>query len=320
MTKVEFGGVSAQNFTINSATEISATSPAHGVGTVGVTVTSPSGTSNAVAFEYINNPPVISSFVVTPNPAQIGEEVTFTWELEDPDGDTLVCQLDFGDGFDIQVIDECQSNNSILHSYIQGDDFAVKLTVTDESNISEEINDTVVVDGSAQMLPFNGASVQTAWQLVQARLELSPYEFEFNLLEAAAYQYRSGTLIIVPEQGKYNYITAVTIGGEVVEIVRYAFNATYDVLFISDILRTRNIRLDMFSQYAEPLSSSKRDELTQKLLSLYDPSNIFASLSTNSSILSPQASDCVDCSKERSAYGWAITGWVISSIELFGNK
>jgi hypothetical protein len=44
-TSVDFGGTSASVFTIDSDTQITATSPAHAAGTVDVTVTSPGGTS-----------------------------------------------------------------------------------------------------------------------------------------------------------------------------------------------------------------------------------------------------------------------------------
>ena len=55
-TAVSFGGTAAAAFTVNSATQITATSPVHAVGLVDITVTTPIGTSAIVAgdqFTYI---------------------------------------------------------------------------------------------------------------------------------------------------------------------------------------------------------------------------------------------------------------------------
>ncbi|MFI9411372.1 ice-binding family protein, partial [Nocardia gamkensis] len=63
-TAVSFGGTPATLFTVNSDTQITALTPAHAAGTVQVTVTTPGGTSNGVAFTYIAVPTLIS---VTPS-------------------------------------------------------------------------------------------------------------------------------------------------------------------------------------------------------------------------------------------------------------
>ncbi|MBF6165135.1 DUF3494 domain-containing protein [Streptomyces gardneri] len=63
-TAVSFGGTPATLFTVNSDTQITVLTPAHAAGTVQVTVTTPGGTSNGVAFTYIAVPTLIS---VTPS-------------------------------------------------------------------------------------------------------------------------------------------------------------------------------------------------------------------------------------------------------------
>ena len=63
VTAVKFGAVNAASFTFNSATQITATSPA-GTGTVDVTVTTPGGTSATNAgdqFTYASNPTVTAT-------------------------------------------------------------------------------------------------------------------------------------------------------------------------------------------------------------------------------------------------------------------
>ncbi|WP_051046771.1 IPT/TIG domain-containing protein [Nocardia asiatica] len=55
-TAVEFGAVAATSFTVDSATQITAVSPA-ATGVVRITVTTPSGLSNGIKFTYVGTPP-----------------------------------------------------------------------------------------------------------------------------------------------------------------------------------------------------------------------------------------------------------------------
>ncbi|MCF8537589.1 MAG: S8 family serine peptidase, partial [Candidatus Nanopelagicales bacterium] len=56
-TQVSFGGTSASTFTVNSATSITATTPAHAAGLVDVTVTNPSGSgTSSGAYRYFDAP------------------------------------------------------------------------------------------------------------------------------------------------------------------------------------------------------------------------------------------------------------------------
>jgi hypothetical protein len=79
-TSVRFGARAATNFTVDSATQITATAPpAQTVGAVDVTVTTPSGTSPVVAagrFTYVPAPTTTTVSAV--NPSVFGQTVTFT--------------------------------------------------------------------------------------------------------------------------------------------------------------------------------------------------------------------------------------------------
>ena len=81
-TKVLFGAVAASSFTVNSATQITAVSPAAaGSGTVDVTVTTPGGTSAispADKFTYVAPPaiPIVTGISPTSGPAAGGATVT----------------------------------------------------------------------------------------------------------------------------------------------------------------------------------------------------------------------------------------------------
>jgi hypothetical protein len=78
-TAVTFGGVAASSFTVDSATQITATTPAHAAGAVDVAVTAPGGTATATgAFTYLVPPPTITSVSPYWGPAAGGITVTIT--------------------------------------------------------------------------------------------------------------------------------------------------------------------------------------------------------------------------------------------------
>ncbi len=73
VTAVKFGANSA-NFTVNSSTQITAVAPA-GTGAVPVTVTTPGGTSNSVAYSYVA-PPVLTTLSPAQGPISAGAVIT----------------------------------------------------------------------------------------------------------------------------------------------------------------------------------------------------------------------------------------------------
>ncbi|WP_218022503.1 IPT/TIG domain-containing protein, partial [Nocardia amamiensis] len=75
-TAVNFGSTPATSFTVNSDTQITATSPA-GTGIVSVTVTGPTGTSNPLSYSYVVVP-TITSISPTVGPIAGGNSVTIT--------------------------------------------------------------------------------------------------------------------------------------------------------------------------------------------------------------------------------------------------
>ncbi|WP_156516411.1 beta strand repeat-containing protein [Nocardia arizonensis] len=77
VTTVSFGGILASSFTVVSDTQVTAIAPAGGLGSVGVTVTSPGGTSNGILYSYVAAPTLGA---VTPNagPATGGNTVILT--------------------------------------------------------------------------------------------------------------------------------------------------------------------------------------------------------------------------------------------------
>ena len=76
-TAVSFGGTAATTFIVNSSTQITATSPAHAIGVVNVTVTTPSGTSATTVadqFTYVSNPCYFNWYDLA-TPGMVGDNI-----------------------------------------------------------------------------------------------------------------------------------------------------------------------------------------------------------------------------------------------------
>src|SRR5215831_8251022 len=75
---VSFGGVGSGSVTFVSATQLKAVAPAHAVGTVDVTVTTPGGTSTASAADHYtyDAPPTVKSVTPTAGPSGGGNTIT----------------------------------------------------------------------------------------------------------------------------------------------------------------------------------------------------------------------------------------------------
>ncbi|MET7688111.1 IPT/TIG domain-containing protein [Streptomyces sp. NPDC005483] len=76
-TAVRFDGTAATSFTVNSATQITAVSPAHAASAAAITVTTPGGTSNSLPFTYLGTPSV-TGLSPTQGPVAGGTTVTLT--------------------------------------------------------------------------------------------------------------------------------------------------------------------------------------------------------------------------------------------------
>lgn len=77
VTQVKFGSTPATSFTVVSNTQINAVAPPGTPGTVQVTVTTPSSTSNGLAYTYLTVP-VVTAVSPDHGPAQGGNTVTIT--------------------------------------------------------------------------------------------------------------------------------------------------------------------------------------------------------------------------------------------------
>ncbi len=94
-----------------------------------------------VEYSYEDSPPRIDSFSVTPNPAGVGEQVTFSWSVSDPQNQALSCTLDVNaDGNFEYSFADCYSVTSQSHTYGTRGIHTARLIVTDiDDSIAESI-------------------------------------------------------------------------------------------------------------------------------------------------------------------------------------
>ena len=80
VTAVKFGSTAAASYTVNSATSITATSPAGSAGTVDITVTTPGGTSGTSSADYYTYAavPIVTGISPASGPVAGGTSVTIT--------------------------------------------------------------------------------------------------------------------------------------------------------------------------------------------------------------------------------------------------
>ena len=333
-TGVDFGDTAVQDFTVISDTEISATSPLHSEGVVDVTVTTPSGVSNAVTFDYVlppNEPPIINSFSTTTPSIYIGEEAVFSWSVTDLDDDQLRCSLDLGDGDIFEVVDDYTNDCRIVTGttmpyFIEGN-YTVTLTVHNNrgKSASQSLNLTILPP-TIQDIEFSSTAAQNAWQFIQPLLNLDERGWLFDTSSAVAwetYSGKSGIMIMVEEQpvaGESGFIFATVIEDNVVSLYHYDFNLNDDVFLLSNILDGTSAFFDQISQYEnEPLSQEQEHKFNTHLETVLldldiDPlAKLYDQINTQSLQLQDQSSTletlslpkCRDCSSYKTKYNRA---------------
>lgn len=152
--QVFFGGVAATDVSVNAAgNTITATTPAHSVGTVDVTVTG-TGITTALtlqaAFTFLNTLPTVS-LTASPTAGPSPLAVSFTVQATDSDGTIAERTIDFGDSTsftfpaDLGVI-------ATSHTYASDGVYTATLTVKDNLGGTATDQATIVVGATELIL------------------------------------------------------------------------------------------------------------------------------------------------------------------------
>ncbi len=103
----------------------------------------------------INEPTKILDIDIIPEDPDVDEVVYFSWELENPDNDTLTCKIDIdGDGDFEKIIDDCKTIGYETFRYSEDGKYRLKFVVDDGY---EEVEETITVKvGNSQE---NGSNI-----------------------------------------------------------------------------------------------------------------------------------------------------------------
>jgi uncharacterized protein YhjY with autotransporter beta-barrel domain len=183
-TAVSFGSTAATGFTVDSATQITATAPAASAGVVDVTVTTPGGTSATNAstqFTYAQ-PPAAPTITATPPTLSNSTSATFQFTLA---SGTAECAIDNGSyaactspvtltglsegahSFQIRAVNGGQTSSAASHSWTIDSNPPAAPVVTTPANGSNRVVSLRSVTGTAEAAStvtvyLDGASDGTA--------------------------------------------------------------------------------------------------------------------------------------------------------------
>jgi hypothetical protein len=334
---VTFGAKPATSFTVVSDTQITVVTPASAKGIVEVKVSNPFASSNTTPFAFVssNQGPRVDNFTVSNSSAGVAEPIQFSWTVSDPNGDILSCLLNFGDGSRILTISDCANVNSQSYQYVLDRNYVATLTVLDPETEQASATVNIAVSGTMTQVAFSDPLVQAAWQRALAVINAKPYRLTFDTSRAAGSTYRDFVRFIVPETDQKSFVLGTADANQVVEILRYKFDAINDTLYISDILKGRAVTIDSYSRYAaQSLPESLRAELAEKLKPLYTDVSLpaltasfndtFKNSFTDNTLMFVQQGGCDDCSDELEDYrsnmfwyGVAVVTNTVTMIQTF---
>ena len=119
-------------------------------------------------------PPAITSFEAT----QIDDstEVLFSWNITDPDSDTLTCTISFADASS-QFIENCSQVRDLFHIYDTPGTYVVQLSVTDGRNTRSTTEPVILA--APEEDPTSGAALLSAFS-AQSKVGPAPLTSIFS--------------------------------------------------------------------------------------------------------------------------------------------
>ncbi len=242
-----------------------------------------------------------TSFSTASNSVEALNELTFTWNVSDPNNDSLTCTIVAEEeGFET-TIDNCLSTNS-TGIFIDTDPgqqiYTLKVSDTYDAITTASTAVNVVLP-NIQEVSFNDPATQAAWDIVVQTPELSLLGIEFNLSEGYAWLIgNSDYQFFVPQVDQFTYMLAGVISGEPI-IMFYTYDPDANTLIVTNIL-------DMFSitiNNLDTLSESDSEAVQESLLPLFLNEFVMPEGSIALATTSLQTLSCNrDCSGELSDY------------------
>lgn len=125
-----------------------------------------------------NRLPRIVSFGYHPAQPRVGETVTFSWQVDDPDGDILTCNLNVGGGTGLTPIPwPCPTTGERTTEYTSAGVRSIEFLLTDGPDVvtqtmplTVEVNQAPVIESAApeRVVIAEGETVSFTWQVSDA--------------------------------------------------------------------------------------------------------------------------------------------------------
>lgn len=224
----------------------------------------------------INNNPTVINFNANPNNGNAPLNVIFTGNVNDIDGDTLTCEINFGDGSSNEIINNCNDIN-INHIYTDDGIWNVILNVSDGNGGYEIANlniDTTGLSILDSLIRFVNPTTNRGYYS-QTNILANVSANQTNLSRITIYLYNSTGLVdsitSTTNNNLYNEFTGLNEG-------RYYLNASaeYSGGIINNtetreiILDTTNPIIDLISPDDDEESDDSRVDFRYKVNDNYD--------------------------------------------------
>ncbi|USN44601.1 MAG: PKD domain-containing protein [Candidatus Woesearchaeota archaeon] len=99
-----------------------------------------------------NSAPTVSTFTANPTTGTAPLTTIFTVKMNDADGDTVNCWIDFGDGTKVDI-PNCQTTKTTTHTYTNTGTYTAKLTAKDSNGNSATAKTITIVVNKANSAP-----------------------------------------------------------------------------------------------------------------------------------------------------------------------
>ncbi|WP_457627745.1 leucine-rich repeat domain-containing protein [Persephonella sp.] len=187
-----------------------------------------------IAGTIASNLPVIINFKANENVGNVGDSITFGYEVSDPDGDILTCEFDFnGDGNVDKIVDNCTTGTE-SYAYPNEGTYYAKLTVIDSTNLSSSTTVQITVQlSSSNEVVISDSNLESCIRQTLGIDETTTITKDLLLTITSLYCYEQGITDISPLSNLINLQKLVISYNQITDISPLSNLANLQYLIIS---------------------------------------------------------------------------------------